>query len=218
MTGSAGMQDRTMSADSTELDPGAVRPPQQERSRMTWERVLDVGTALLEDEGFGALTIANICRRAGVSAPSIYARVDGLTGLFWAIYDRGMVSVLRTQEAGLSTAAQTPAGSPERIAAVVDAACTTFERESRFLRPIIRFALSNSALASRGAESSQGLIDAMTKLLPERAGEVGASIARMIYTECVFRVLYGDHFLGPESEGFDVFRARVTDIAVRAMR
>src|SRR4051812_37000943 len=40
-----------------------VRPPKQERSRASWNRVLDAGVAILEDTGYDALTIAAVCER-----------------------------------------------------------------------------------------------------------------------------------------------------------
>ena len=62
----------------------SVREPQQARSRASWDRVVAVGRDLLAEGGYDALTISEVCRRANVTAPSIYARVDGRAGLFRA--------------------------------------------------------------------------------------------------------------------------------------
>lgn len=196
----------------------AVRAPAQQRTRVSWERILDVGTRLLEEHGFEALTITAVCREARVSPPTIYARVDGLDGLFWAIYDRGMTSVLATQAADLRRAAQTVAGSPERVVAVVEAGCATFIEHERFLRPVIRFASSNETLLARGAISSQALVDEMTSLLTHASNDGAEAVARMIYAECVFRVMYGDHFLSQSPESADQFRSRLTALALARLR
>ena len=45
-----------------------VRPPQQQRSREAWNRVLDAGVAILEDGGYDAFTIAAVCERAAGGA------------------------------------------------------------------------------------------------------------------------------------------------------
>jgi len=191
-----------------------VRAPSQERTRESWERIIDAGTRLLEEEGFEALTISAVCRAARVSPPTIYARVDGLAGLFWAIYDRGMTAVRATQDADLRAAAQTPPGSRERTIAVVTAGCATFVEHERFLRPVIRFASSNEALLARGAASSQALVDAMTDLLSHPGTDGAEAVARMIYAECVFRVMYGDHFLGHSPESAVEFQERLTGLAL----
>jgi AcrR family transcriptional regulator len=201
----------TSDAPSSQL---TVRAPAQERTRVSWERILDVGTRLLEEEGFEALTISAVCREAQVSPPTIYARVDGLAGLFWAIYDRGMTAVLATQAADLRAAARTPPGSRERISAVVAAGCAPFIEHERFLRPVIRFASSNEALLARGAASSQALVDEMTGLLTHPSNDGAEAVARMIYAECVFRTMYGDHFLGHSPESPDEFRERISGLAM----
>lgn len=196
----------------------AVRAPVQQRTRASWERILDAGTRLLEEQGFEALTITAVCREAHVSPPTIYARVDGLAGLFWAIYDRGMTEVLATQTADLHDAAQTPPGSRERIVAVVGAGCATFIEHERFLRPVIRFASSNETLLARGAASSQALVDEMTRLLTHASTDGAEAVARMIYAECVFRIMYGDHFLGQSPESAEAFQSRLTGLALARLR
>ena len=195
-----------------------VRAPAQERTRESWERILDAGTLLLEEKGFEALTISAVCRDAHVSPPTIYARVDGLSGLFWAIYERGMIAVTATQAADLRDAAQTPPGSRERVIAVVKAGCATFIEHENFLRPVIRFASSNQTLLARGAESSQVLVDEMTRLLSHADDDGAEAVARMIYAECVFRIMYGDHFLSHSPESPGEFQNRLAGLALARLQ
>jgi AcrR family transcriptional regulator len=54
----------------------ALRPPQQRRSRASFERVLEAGARLLEEDGYEAFTLAEVSQRAGVSIGAIYARID----------------------------------------------------------------------------------------------------------------------------------------------
>ena len=91
-----------------------VREPKQARSREAWERVLEVGRQLIEEGGVPALTITEVCRRSGINAPSLYARVDGRAGLFAAVYERGMAEVRATEERMLAPAA--PPGRHDRRA------------------------------------------------------------------------------------------------------
>ncbi|MBN9629670.1 MAG: helix-turn-helix transcriptional regulator, partial [Actinobacteria bacterium] len=76
----------------------AEREPLQARSRESWERVLRTAAELFEAGGWEALSISEVCRRTGVSAPSIYARVDGRAGLFAAVYDLGLRRMRETED------------------------------------------------------------------------------------------------------------------------
>ena len=69
---------------------GSVQPPQQERSRASFERVLQAATSLLAEKGYDGFTLAEVSERAGVSIGSIYARVKSKDELFYVIQDRYM--------------------------------------------------------------------------------------------------------------------------------
>ncbi|GAA3755613.1 hypothetical protein GCM10022240_05700 [Microbacterium kribbense] len=79
-----------------------VREPKQQRTREAWNRVLDVGLALFIEGGLDGLTISEVCRRAEISAPSLYARVDGLAGLVAAVYEHAMVDLRRSDSAAFA--------------------------------------------------------------------------------------------------------------------
>src|SRR5207237_189464 len=70
-----------------------VRPPQQQRSRESFERVLEAAVDLLETEGYAGFTLAEVSRRARVSIGSIYARVSSKDDLFYAIHERVMAQI-----------------------------------------------------------------------------------------------------------------------------
>lgn len=69
----AAVADASAGADTE----GLVRPPQQDRSRRTLERMLDAARELLGDRGPEGLTVTGITRRARTSVGSFYARFDG---------------------------------------------------------------------------------------------------------------------------------------------
>src|SRR5437868_13816777 len=70
-----------------------VRPPQQQRSRESFERVLEAAVELLETEGYPGFTLAEVSRHARVSIGSIYARVSSKDDLFYAIHERVMAQI-----------------------------------------------------------------------------------------------------------------------------
>jgi hypothetical protein len=69
------------------------RVPQQERSRLSFDRVLDGATRLLEENGYEGFNITDVSRISKVSIGSIYARVDSKEDLLRAVQDRVLTQV-----------------------------------------------------------------------------------------------------------------------------
>lgn len=187
------------------MSQAPVREPLQARSRASWERVISVGRELLETGGFEALTISEVCRRAEVTAPSIYARVDGRAGLFRAVYEDGMREVQATEDALF-------AGTVGSVAAAVEAAATVFDRHAPLLRAVIRQAVEDPWLLERGAETSRRLQTRIAEALPSDDDAAALSAARVVYESCAVRTMYGAGFWSDEPETFEAFCARVTRV------
>jgi AcrR family transcriptional regulator len=194
---------------TTTRDPHAVRPPKQARTREAWERALDVGLALLQEGGLDAVTVSEVCRRSGISAPSLYARVDGLAGLVAAVYEHGMTAV-RATEAELMAGIPGPDSPPEaRIAAVVDVLAELFLQHRAILRPVIASSVRDDRIHTRGVEESLRARAALSSALG-LGPRVGNDIAAMVFAEVVVRTVYGDDFSTPSPESEREFRARLT--------
>lgn len=190
-----------------------IRLPQQARSKEAWRRILDAGRELLEQGGSDALTIIGVCEAADVAPTAIYARVDGLADLFWAIYEDGMHEVIDTYSDELAKAATTPRHSKERVAAVVAAVALTFENHYRFLQPVINYSLSNPSLRDRGSESSIKLVSLVADLLEDGDRTAAYDVARMLQQESILRVMYGNQWLTTEPESFEEFETRLAAMA-----
>lgn len=54
-----------------------AREPKQDRSRASFERVLDAATTLLSEKGYSEFTLQELSNRSKVSIGSIYGRVQG---------------------------------------------------------------------------------------------------------------------------------------------
>jgi AcrR family transcriptional regulator len=57
------------------------RAPKQRRSQQSYDRMIQAATALLEEGGIAALTLAAVSRRSRVSIGSIYCRVESKEAL-----------------------------------------------------------------------------------------------------------------------------------------
>jgi AcrR family transcriptional regulator len=195
--------------------PPSVRPPQQERTRESWQRVLDVGLELLTTGGWDALTVSEVCRRCGISAPSLYARVDGRAGLFFAVYDYGIAQVAETQR---RLAVPGPPGDlASAVAGAAHGILTTFEEHAGFLRAVILRASVDPMLRERGRDLSAWAIREATQHVPGLPAAV-YSAGRMMFAECVVRIIYGDDFFTEGPEPASVFLERLASTATAAIR
>src|SRR3954469_16924408 len=84
-------------------EPEAIRPPLQNRSRESLERVLEAGQKLLEEEGWEGFTVQEVSRRAKVSIGSIYARAPSKDALILAVYDRAVERIAEENAAALAS-------------------------------------------------------------------------------------------------------------------
>ncbi|MFV0374046.1 TetR/AcrR family transcriptional regulator [Microbacterium sp.] len=192
----------------------ADRAPRQARSRESWERVLQAGMDLFAERGWDQLTIAEVCRRADVTPPTIYARVDGKAGLFRAVHDRWLdeVDLVVTE----LTAEHIHDGAPPAVAAASAARVVlgVFERKGAVLRALIHRSGQDEELLRRGGEPLRGMLAGLAATIPippERA----AAVTRTVFGECLMRAMYGADFLEPVGESDAAFGDRVIALAQR---
>ena len=65
----------------------SARVPTNARSRRTRSALLDAARGLLEEDGFGALTIAAVAERAGVTRRAVYLHFASPSELIGALFD-----------------------------------------------------------------------------------------------------------------------------------
>ena len=202
-----------MSSKPETLRSSVVSPPTQGRSQVAWRRILDAGRALLEAGGSDALTISAVCAKAKVAPTAIYARVSGLTDLFWAIYEDSMHEIVKTYEVGLTKAAKKPAGSQERVAATVRAVTDTFDIHAQFLKAVIRVSLSDENMKNRGSDYLLDFAHRVADLLAPNDAQAGTDVARMLEQECILRTMYGGAWMADKPEGYSNFKERLARMA-----
>jgi AcrR family transcriptional regulator len=147
-----------------------------------------------------------------MSPPSLYARVDGLAGLFAAVYDRGMAQVAATEQQVFAGLPRPGATTRQRAFDAVAAITEVFARHASFLRPIIGFAGREPTLLRRGAAESRRLLDHIVRAL-QIDTDTAEDIARNLYSECVVRTMYGDDFFTDRPESTADFQARISRMA-----
>jgi AcrR family transcriptional regulator len=173
----------------TDQIPAGVSPPRQERSRASFERVLEAGTRVLEDEGYEGFTLAEVSRRAGVSIGSIYARVRSKDDLFLAIQDRFM-SGTRTEVVFGNPGRWTGLSAEELVHEVVRELGSSFRRNTPLLRVFMHRAIVDDAVAARSSQAISEYADLVEALLLTRRAEIRHPVPELA-VDVAFRMAWG---------------------------
>ncbi|GKQ39135.1 TetR/AcrR family transcriptional regulator [Streptomyces sp. A012304] len=182
-------------------EPSLDLPPaQQARSRLTQQRILEAGTALLEEGGTEALTVAAVASRAGVSVGSVYRRFGDKDRLIAAL-QHAMIDQFRADI--IRRFAPLRADPAALVSSAVAGLTETFETHARLMRVFITAGTTDPAVARVGSEAS---VDAgrvfrqfLEPVLPAMAGipepELRLDVVfRLVYGACMNRVLHGERF------------------------
>ena len=181
-------------------EPSLDLPPaQQARSRLTQQRILEAGTALLEEGGTEALTVAAVASRAGVAVGSVYRRFGDKDRLIAALQhdmiEQFNADIVR-RFAPLGT-------EPTALVASAVAGLTeTYQAHERLMRVFLAAGAVDPAVARVGSEAAidadrvfrrflEPIVPMIDAPEPERRLDV---VYRLIYGTCQNRVLYGDLF------------------------
>lgn len=105
--------------DPAAADLDGVRPPRQERSRRTLDRIAEAALDLLAERGRAGTTVQEIVDRAGSSVGSFYARFDGKDGLLRYLEERVRREAGERWDRALAEVAPVEGGLDETVGAVV---------------------------------------------------------------------------------------------------
>lgn len=181
-----------------------IRPPQQERSRRAWARVLDAGVALLEEAGYEGFTIAAVCGRAQVPPRAVYDRAPTKGALFLAVYEHGMARVQADPELFGDQARWHGLPPAALIEAAVREVAAMFSRHQALLRAVVLISGVHPEVYRRGSRYSRELGDRFTGLLRPLAPQIAhpgtdcdtvlRACFTTVFSALVIRVAYGPGF------------------------
>lgn len=182
----------------------SVRPPRQERSRQSLERVLQAGVEVLAEGGYDSFTVDEVCRRAAVSVGSVYNRFGSKHALFLTIHARFVDGL--GEESAAATAFDPDATAPLRIDEVIDGAVAEvgaiFDRNARFLRAFMLQAATDAAVAEQASAGIRDFAALFGRVILARSGELthpdpalGVDFCfRMVYATLWRRLVFGSAF------------------------
>ena len=184
------------------MSESTIRPPQQRRSRESFDRVLEAGADLLREAGFEGFTLQEVSRRAGVSIGAMYARAPSKDALVLAIYDREMERITSRQQQIEADSHREGLTGRELVETLVRDMAELMLSESATLRVFMERAVTDKAIWERGAQRSQILAGVFETALLEHRDEfshpdpeVAIDVAyRFVYCTLARRITHGPHF------------------------
>lgn len=118
----------------------SVQAPRQDRSRRTFEAILEATEKLLERRAFGDISIAEIVLKSGSSTGSFYARFPTKDALLPALYARYHAGIPERVTRIRGALARKPLTLRRACRLIVDEFAASFEERENLMRAIVLYA------------------------------------------------------------------------------
>lgn len=157
-----------------------VRPPRQERSRSTFDAIVDAATVLCDGRDFSSVAVADICDKAGVSVSSFYARFEDRDALLQVLHERYLSRMFDAIDGGVDLELWQQVSVADAIAMFGRGFLDYGRRNDDFQLSIRRAQHDNPALVSRRRAFERASADLVVQLIEGRFGPLdGAAEIRV---------------------------------------
>jgi len=166
------------------------RAPKQQRSRQSFDRMLDAAIEILNQGGLSALTLAEVSRRSRVSIGSIYCRVDSKEDLIREVQARVLAEMDHEFAATVNRVRRKSLPLRELVPSMVRELALYLRRHSALLTAFMQCGPADPVVRAVGIKSfAQTALDFKLVLL-ERHAEFRHPEAEHAAATC-FTVVYG---------------------------
>jgi AcrR family transcriptional regulator len=149
-----------------------VRPPQQERTRLSLHRMLDAAEALVASKGFDEASIIDIARRAGSSVGGFYRRFRDKDTLLHALHQRFCEEALATAEVALDPQRWVDASVPEIIQEFSAFLVQIYRERQGLFRAVLSRGPSDPTMLARTNQLFEDIRTRLQRLIEERRSEI----------------------------------------------
>jgi AcrR family transcriptional regulator len=173
------------------------RPPQQDRSRVTQERILASASALLAKRGHADFTLLSVCKESGLSIGAIYSRFSSKDELLRTIQERH-IEELDTDVTQIVGRLAAQNGSLQSTApAVVREFCELYRKHQFLLRPLMALGTIDPIMGQVGKKWDTRTKQQFRHLLLRHKSEIAQSSPERAVDTC-FEVIFASvtHVLG----------------------
>ena len=148
-----------------------IRPPLQERSQQTLDRLIEAARALIEEKGFDDVPVAEIARRANSSVGAFYARFRDKDAILHAIHERFCAEAYATADDALDPVRWRGASIPEIARAVVAFLVGTIRERQGLMRSLAP-RVFDPDVRQRSERLGKYVVDGLSRLLLARRAEI----------------------------------------------
>ncbi|WP_338759898.1 TetR/AcrR family transcriptional regulator [Massilia sp. METH4] len=149
-----------------------ARAPKQGRSRESFERIIAATLDLLGERAYDQITLAEICRRAGVSTGSLYGRVDGKDELLRVVQVRFLAGLAGQFTREADRIAAEARGLEQVVPAVVRGLGALLKDNASLLRAFMLRGTSDPVIGAAGKKSALETFAKFIALLQTCRGEI----------------------------------------------
>lgn len=179
----------------------AFRPPQQQRSHESLERILDAAESLIRERGFDNMTIAEVVQRSGSSVGSIYGRFNNKLGLLQAVQMRYHARVRNSIFAAFSGDHPRDESLAAAVARIVSVLSHQVLTDPELFRAFVLQAVFDPGIRAQGERTNAERRDKVVEILMSHRDEIRHAdpeqAARWLYSllmaELRERVTYGEN-------------------------
>lgn len=150
-----------------------IRPPRQERTHQSLERLLDVAEALLRDKDFDDIHVRDIADRSNTSVAAFYRRFKDKDALLHALHERGCEEAFATADDALSPDRWPEADIAEILFAIFPFLIDVLRPKESLYRAIYQRAISDEEMRERSMKVSRHVVSRLSELLLARREEIG---------------------------------------------
>ncbi len=166
-----------------------VRPPVQERSQKTMERLLAAAEARIVEVGFEKATIADIAKRADSSVGAFYARFGDKDALLRCLLDRFVFEAKATMDAAMRPELWAEASVEDLCVSLLRFLSKVLQERRLFVLAISRATMDDAGLAEYRDALSMHAADGLQTLLRARgmrghSGDLGKTM-RVVTWMCL---------------------------------
>jgi AcrR family transcriptional regulator len=149
----------------------SVIAPKQDRSRASFERVLDAAGDLLRERGYNDFTLQAVSKRSKTSIGSIYCRVKGKDALFRAVQEHELAKLEAELDDILDPAKWEGISAERMLAFLVRELAEYLRRNAPMLRAFIARESADPVVRNRGKKAHAKVADQFQALLMRHAAE-----------------------------------------------
>jgi AcrR family transcriptional regulator len=160
----------------------------QHRSLQTFERLLSAAEELLAERPFDAISVSDICVRAGHSVGAFYRRFESRDGLLQVLHERYTERAIHLQSTALSPARFEGIPLGAMLEQVITEIVQVTRQNTNFLLATAHLAISDQTVASREGRIHAEFQACMTRLILLRVESIGHPRPRAAAVFCALQL------------------------------